>query len=491
MSPQASFRRWIGVCKDSVNANLSAATSVGATTLNLTNMVGSPTSSYSAIIVDGVNTETVAVSAVTQSTGSLSTPGLTYSGSAGNYVVTVTVSSWTGGTPAVGSLLTLAGVGGIVGPNASALTGSFLVTASTTTTATLLVPVANVSGTWTSGGTASTVLTATVGTTAYAHAANTYVYFQLTASLGPSAYISVTKIDASDDYVQLYDKGYRGSNVDIYGAQQGTRVANVSFDGDFFPDTAGYLISSLMGSNTYTAGTPNTVAFSPLNYGNAQPQPYLFYSYEPSNSNTRVYAKAVVSDMTLKFAPGALVQHSTTIKAFASGVVANPTTIPPTFSTFVPLAARFASATIGGTVTGKVESIDYTFKRSLAEIFTLQGVQDPLAIFSGPLAVSAKASLVIDDDVQLLNYINQSQPSFLLTALNPITAGATQVGVTVQTTKANYEAVKIVQSGKQWVTLDVPFQAIANSTDKQTNGGGLSPCLVTLSIAATGSIGLY
>ena len=120
----------------------------------------------------------------------------------------------------------------------------------------------------------------------------------------------------------------------------------------------------------------------------------------------------------------------------------------------------------------------------MAEIFTLQGIQDPLAIFSGPLAVSAKASLVIDDDVQLLNYINQSQPSFLLTA-NQGTGTSTN-GVKVQTTKANYENVKkVIDTGKGYVTLEVPFTALANTTDKSTAGGGYSPALVTLSTGTT------
>ena len=416
MSPQSSFRSFVGVAKDSTNANLQIAHAAGATTLTLRTIVnGGATSivvagaTFSAVIVDGVLGETVAC------TGNAT--GIT-----------------DGSTIACGALTN-------------------------------------------------------------AHSANAYVYFQVTASIGPSAYLSVTKIDQADAYVQLYDKGYRGSQADIYGAQQGTRVGNLGLDGDLFPDTFGYLMSSLCGAYDYTATSginPTSYAFSPLNTGNGQPSPYLFYIYEPGAGNTRVYAKAVVSDLNIKFAPGALVGYTSTVKAFASTVVANPVTIPPAFSTFTPLPSRVGSVTIGGTISAKVESADYSFKRqAFGEIFTLQGIQDPLAIFGGPLAVSVKATAIADDDVELLRYINQTQPSFTINARIGGGAAATDNGIQIQTSKANYEAVKIMNTGKAWVVVDLPFQAIANAVDSTTAGGGLSPAKTTIYTKATGTATLY
>jgi hypothetical protein len=402
MSPQAAFRSWVGVAKDTVNGNILTGIAASATSITLTNIVGTPTTSMSAIIVDGVNTETVAV------------------------------SGWA--TP-----------------------------------------------------------TLTVGATTYAHSANVYVYLQLAASIGPTAYIPIETPDWSDVYVQLYDKAFRGSQASVYGAQQGMRNADLSLAGPIFPDSFGYILSSFFGAYDYTAtagGNPTTYAFSPLNTSNGQPPPYLVYIYNPANSNTRVFAKAVCSDLTIKLDPGALATYTSTWKSFASGVVANPGTIPPTFSSFTALPSRVGGTTIGGTVTGKLESAEYSFKREeFAPIFTLQGVQDPLALFSGPVACTAKTVIIPDDDVQFLNYINQSQPAMVVTA----TIGATTAanGIKIQTTKSNYETVKVVQTGKAYVTLDVPFTAIANSTDKSTAGGGLSPALVTLSTGTVGTATLY
>jgi hypothetical protein len=411
---QSTYRSFVGVAKDTANANLASSVVATGTTLTLNNIVNGAASSltaagstFSAIIIDGVNTETVAC------TG-----------------------------------------------NATGTTNG-----STIACAALANP----------------------------HGANAYVVFQLTASIGPTAFIPVTKIDFADDYKQLPDKGFRGSNVITYDFAQGIRVGGISLDGDIFADSFGYLLSSFFGAYDYTGtsgGNPSTYAFSPLNTGTAQPTPYLFYQYNPGNNNTRVFAKSVVSDIQIKVDPGGLLGHSTKIMSFASGVVANPGTIPPAFSSFAVIPSRVATVSIGGTVTPKTLSYELTLKRdNFGEIPTLQGIQDPYAIFAGPANADVKATLVVDDDVQLLNYINGSKPSFTLTALQGATSAVN--GIKIQITKLNYNSpTKIVQDGG-YVKLDIPATAIANSTDKSTAGGGLSPCLITLSTGTTTGSTLY
>jgi hypothetical protein len=91
--------------------------------------------------------------------------------------------------------------------------------------------------------------------------------------------------------------------------------------------------------------------------------------------------------------------------------------------------------------------------------------------------------------VQFNNYINASQPTVLLTANQG--TGTAANGLKIQTTKSNYETVKVLQEGKAWVQLEVPFTAIANSTDKSTAGAGLSPALTTLSTGTTTGSTLY
>ena len=338
--PQASFRTWLGVAKDTINANLQIAHTGGATTLTLRSITSTATgtltsagATYSVVIVDGVNTETKVL------TGNLT-------------AVT------DGSTVAV-----------------TALTN--------------------------------------------AHSANAYAYFQVTASIGPTAYIPMSKLDWADDIDQLKDMNLRGSNTDVYGVAQGMRRATLSVAGDVFADSFGYLCGDLFGAYDYTGtsgGNPSTYAFSQLNTGNAQPNQYLYYYYNPANNNTRVLAQSQVSDITVKVDPGVLIGHTSTIMGYASGVVANPATIPPAYSTFTTVPGRVATATIGGTLNYKVASYELSLKRAeFGPIETLQGIQDPIDIFAGPLQCTVKSTLIVDDDVQFLNYLNASQPSFLLT----------------------------------------------------------------------------
>lgn len=405
-APQSAYRSFVGVAKDTINANLSASINSGAVSLPLTNTVGTTGTittagaTYSAIIVDGPLTETVAL------TGNL-----------------------TGGAVACAA-------------------------------------------------------------TANAHTANVYVYFQLTASIGPTAYLRVTKIDFSDDYKQLYDKGYRGSQAFEYGAQQGMRIANFSLDGDLFADEFGYILGSFFGAYDYTAtggSNPTTYAFSPQNTGNGQPPSYLFYDYNPGANQTYVMAKAVVSQIDVKFDPAALTTWTATGMAFAMGPVATPT---PSFSTFTPVAARVGGTTIGGTITPDVATADFTLKREeFGAVNTIQGLQDPLAIFSGPVSVTTKFSIVQADASQYLNYVNQTQPSFDIRADKG--TGTAANGIELHCSQANYEGVKITQTGKAYVTLEGGFQALANTADASVTGGGYSPIKVTLSTATAGGATQY
>ena len=307
-NPQSAYRSWLGVSKDTINANFAATYPAGATTFALTNVVGVPLNTHAVVIMDGANTETL------------------------------DVTSWTAGT------------------------------------STLVATAAQ-----------------------FAHSANVYMFFQVAGAVGPTAYVPITKLDFSDQYDQLYDKSFRGSQAVSYGAQQGPRLGNFSLDGDLFADTFGYLASSFFGAydfatsisaasvialsasgytvsasvtgtflpgqsvtlggsvsggsgnwagalGTYTVATggtnvftyvsgasvsgsptvtsttvstPNAYRFSPQNTSNGQPPSYIFWDYNPGNSNLRVYVKAVLSDLTIKLDPAALTGYTVTGEAFA------------------------------------------------------------------------------------------------------------------------------------------------------------------------------
>lgn len=326
---------------------------------------------------------------------------------------------------------------------------------------------------------------------ANAHTANAYVVFQLTASIGPTAYIPVTDLDFADIITQLEDNSYEGSNTNPFAIVQGNRMSDITIGGNMYADTFGYVLSNFMGAYDYTAttgGNPTTYAFSPNNGSNGQPTNYVYYFFNPGGANCRAFAGGKVEELALKADPGAFVSWTAKIQGFASGVVTTPT---PSFSAFTALPARVGTVTLGGTSTYKVSSLDITLKREqTGPIPTFMGREDPLAIFVGTAGVTGTFVVVTDDDVQLLNYLNGSQPAAVFTFVQG--TGTAGNGITFQMTKCNYDSgTKVDPKTKGWVELTVPFKSVANTTDASTAGAGKSPVLATLSTATTTGATLY
>jgi len=327
------------------------------------------------------------------------------------------------------------------------------------------------------GGTSSLTVSALTS----AHPANTYVYAQLTASVGPTDYFPVTSLEFSDKYDQLDDKGLRGSNVEVYNRVQGVVNSEISLGGDLYTDTIGYFLGGIFGATDFSGGTPNTHAFSVKNTTTGQPTAFVLYDFDVVN--TRAFSGAKFSELQFKLDPSGLVTWSAKGMAMSSAVVTTPTA---SYSTVTASPAWQAVATIGGTSLMTVVSADFTIKRQLDIVQTLDGTQNPYAIFTGPCGVSGSMTIVMEDDTQLLNYLNASQPALDLTLTTG--TGATQQYFQVHLTKCNYDSAVPKQTGKSYVELDVAFTGIANTTDATTAGTGYSPAKVTIKNSkATGS----
>ena len=322
----------------------------------------------------------------------------------------------------------------------------------------------------TAGGGTSTL---TVSATTYAHNANTYIYAQATASIGPTDYFPITALEFHDVYQQLDDKGYRGSAVEQYNRVQGAVNSEITLGGDLYTDTIGYLLGGVFGATDYTGGTPNTHAFSVKNTSDTQPTPFVLYDFDVVN--TRSFAGSKIDELAFKLDPAGLVTWTAKARGYTSGVVATPT---QSYSTVNASPAWQASATIGGTAVLTVVTADITIKRQVAPIWTLQGIQNPYKIFLGPLVATGKLVIVMEDDTQLLNYLQASQPSLDLTLTNG--TGATQQYFQIHSTKCNYDDAIPKQVGKPYIELEVPFTMLANTTDATVAGTGYSPCKVTI-----------
>src|SRR5438132_8048254 len=169
----------------------------------------------------------------------------------------------------------------------------------------------------TAGGGTSTL---TVAATTNAHGVNCPIYAQLTASLGPVNYIPVTPggVDYTDSYAMIPDTGIRGSNVENYGVTQAAGFSTISLAGELIPDVFGYLLGGIFGAVDFSGGSPNTHTFACMNTAasQGQPTPFLIYIYD--GYNTRAFAGAKISELTLKVDPAMNISWTAKANAFPS-----------------------------------------------------------------------------------------------------------------------------------------------------------------------------
>lgn len=314
--------------------------------------------------------------------------------------------------------------------------------------------------------------TLTVGALAHNHPANTPLFSQLTASLGPANWMPVTNLDMQDHIATIDDKGIRGSNVSSYNVTQATAFAEFGIDGDVFPDIFGYVVGSIYGAVDFAGGTPNAHTFAGMNTSasNGQPTPLLVFVY--NGNNVRLFAGAKASEVQLKYDPNQNLSYTSKWMSLESGVVANYT---PSFSTLTPQGAWQAATSINSVVVPNTLMADFTIKRdSIEAIQTLDGSQQATVIWAGPLSTAGNLTLTYEDDTNLNFYLNGTQIPVSFDLLNG--SGATQVEAKLQMTKCLFlDGWKLNLLGKPYVEISGPVEGVSNTTDANTAGGGYSP----------------
>ncbi|MFE9372248.1 phage tail tube protein [Streptomyces sp. NPDC006711] len=295
-----------------------------------------------------------------------------------------------------------------------------------------------------------------------------------------TTFIPVKSMKPKDKQEFLDDAGRRGAMVDSYGKIAGVLSSEYDFDGDVFPDTIGFPLAGVLGDVATTgASAPYTHTMAVLNTGTGQPPSYTLSDYY--TITTRQYAGVKFSEVGLKFSGDGLLTYSAKAVALGSATASAPT---PSYTAVTPLAGWVGAVSIGGSSNLTLIDGECTIKRSVDVISTVDGTQAPYALWSGPVSVSGKLTMVMEDDTQLLNYLNNSQPSLDINYSQG--AGAAAVQVKLHMTKAAFTTADI-DRGKDYIALSVDYEAVANTTDVGASSG-YSPLKVTLQNAlATGT----
>jgi hypothetical protein len=289
-------------------------------------------------------------------------------------------------------------------------------------------------------------------------------------AVAPTDFIPVMKdaLKPVDIVDPLYDTGLRGSNALNYNYIPGRTRSTVDFGGAVFADTVGYGIAGLLGSVATTgASAPFTHTISLFNSltSNVDVQPISYTLTDFYAVDVRSYPGCQFSDFSLKFNADGMLEYDAKSTGWASEVVSDPT---PTFSTLLPTPVWRGTVSIGGTTVATAMTGNIDMKRPATPIYGISNTQDPYQVFLGPLEVTGKITFVMEDDSQLLNFLNNSQPALVFNWAYGAGASAVQIQATL--TKGAY-TTGVIERGEDFVQVSVDFNAQANTTDDGASGG--------------------
>jgi hypothetical protein len=266
----------------------------------------------------------------------------------------------------------------------------------------------------------------------------------------------------------LYDTGLRGSMVNNYNYLQGRTRSTFDFGGSVFADTIGFPIAGIMGSvATVGASAPYTHTVSLLNASavGADSQPISYTLTDFYAADVRSYPGIQFHDFSLKFNADGMLEYDAKGTGFASEVVSTPT---PSFSTVLPTQVWRGTVSIGGSTVSNSVSGNIDLTRAVTPIYGIANTQDPYQIFTGALEATGKFTFVMENDDQLLNFLNNSQPAIVLNWAYGAGAAAVQLRATI--TKGAYTTA-VIDRGSDFVQIMVDINAMANTTDAGSTAG--------------------
>lgn len=281
----------------------------------------------------------------------------------------------------------------------------------------------------------------------------------------PVAKDSLKPVDVIDP---LYDQGLRGSNVLNYNYIPGRTRSTFDFGGAVFADTIGYAIAGLLGEVSTTGGsapyTHDITLLNSLTTGtDTQPISYTltdFYAVD-----VRQYPGCQFSDFSLKFNADGMLEYDAKTTGWLSNTTSDPT---PSFSTLLPTPVWRGTVSIGGSAvsTSMTGNIDMT--RPVTPIYGISNTQQPYQVFLGPLEVTGKITFVMENDSQLLNYLNNTQPAIVFDW--NYGTGSNEVQIQATLSKGAY-TTGTIERGDDFVKVTVDINAMSTTTDAGASGG--------------------
>lgn len=289
--------------------------------------------------------------------------------------------------------------------------------------------------------------------------------------VAPTDFIPVasSKLKPEDNITELLASDMaQGSLVKDYAYVPGPSNSTYDFGGPVYADTIGYVLGGILGSvSTSGASAPytHTITLKNASSVGADAQPTSFTLTDFYAANVRAYPGIQFHDFNLKFTADGLLDYDAKGTGWLSGTASTPS---PTFSTVLPTPVWQATVSIGGTTVANAVDGEITLTRPVTPIWGLQNTRDPFQVFVGALETKGKFKFVMENDSQLTNFLQNTQPAIVVNWAQGSGSTATQIQFTV--TKGAYTAAMIDRS-KDFVEIDIEFTGIANTTDAGSTAG--------------------
>lgn len=294
----------------------------------------------------------------------------------------------------------------------------------------------------------------------------------------PVAKDSLKPVDVIDP---LYDQGLRGSNVLNYNYIQGRTRSTFDFGGAVFADTIGYAIAGLLGEVNTTGGSaPYTHDITLLNSltSGVDTQPISYTLTDFYAVDVRQYPGCQFSDFSLKFNADGMLEYDAKTTGWLSNTSSDPV---PSFSTLLPTPVWRGTVSVGGSPVSTSMTGNIDMARPVTPIYGISNTQQPYQVFLGPLEVTGKITFVMENDSQLLNYLNNTQPALIFNW--NYGTGANEVQIEATLSKGAYVAGAIERSD-DFVKVTIDINAQSTTTDAGASGG-YAPIKWTLKNAVT------
>jgi len=268
----------------------------------------------------------------------------------------------------------------------------------------------------------------------------------------PDFYLSAKNIKAEDVIKYVKDQGMRGVMATTQNVYAGVQSSTFSADFEVFPDSLGRVLQAIIGTDAVTGTTPNFIHTFKLNKTSQPISSTINYfdGYE-----TRQYAGAMLTELSLKWSEGADVQGS--FKAEGKPSVVG-TALTQAYGTLTAFQGWQAALTIGGTADLNLVGFQLDLKRKAYTQYAANDSQAPSAIIAKGLEVTGKMTFDIAGDTELTAFLTNTQPIVVVTLTQ-------NTNTSLQITMSQCAFMKAPLGGKDVVQLDVDFEGVNNTTD--------------------------